>query len=220
MVEGVFLGVLCAFVPAWVNAGDLTVVINAPTGKSIASGMLIVERQSIPLTDGGKKLVQGLPDKRIAVTVDALIGNEGTRYLGVTEAKTLPDKTVDVTVTLQPVTELDAFCIGCHPSTGQTVKANQILRDIHVSGKELTERYLAQVKTHNENVELQRKNKTPNPPLTIPLEERVVKVGDKEVKKYFYTCESCHTTHLKTVWSKYMRASYSQPSTLCLGCHF
>ena len=71
-----------------------------------------------------------------------------------------------------------------------------------------------------EFIEKRRKESKERPPEPIVLEERLVKVNGKEVKKYFYTCESCHTLHWKTPWTKYSRAAFREMGTLCAGCHF
>jgi hypothetical protein len=222
LVLGILAGTAAALCSASAFAGDLEVVTKVGDGKAIVSGVLIADGQSIPIADGAMKALKGLPDKRIAVTVDALVlsGKNKVRYLGVTAVKTLPGASVPVTVTLQPVADVEAFCTGCHPSRGEAVKPDQVMRDVHVSNKELTEKYLAQVKAYNEKVQVALKNKAPNPSLPIPFEERLVKVAGKEVKKFFFTCESCHTTHLKTSWGKSARASFDRPSTLCTGCHY
>ena len=56
--------------------------------------------------------------------------------------------------------------------------------------------------------------------LPMPLEERTVKIGGKEVKRTFYTCESCHTLHSTTPGGKYARAPFREKSDLCKICHF
>ena len=207
--------------PAGALAGDLEVSIVVADGKSITSGTLTVEDQSFALPIGGKKVVSGLPDKRIAVTVDAIVGEKGgVRYLGVADIKTLPGKTVPATVTIAPVADIEAFCSGCHPNKGDTAKPNQIVRDVHATGKELTGRYLDQVAKYNAAAELQRKEKAKNPQLPILLDKRLVKVGGKDVVKFFYTCESCHTAHVVTPWARQIRGPYRKSSVFCEGCHY
>lgn len=206
--------------PAGARAGDLEVSIAVADGKRIASGVLIAEDRSLPITGAGKMKISGLPDKRIAVTVDAVVGEQGgVRYLGVTEVKTLPGKSLSLTVTIKPVADIEAFCSGCHPARGETLKPGQVFRDVHVSGKEMPARYLGQVDKYNAEAELQRTSKAKNPQLPILLEKRVVKVDGKNVVRLFCTCESCHTTHLITPWKRRVRAGYLGSSVLCEGCH-
>ena len=143
-----------------------------------------------------------------------------TRFLGVTDVKTLAGKTVAVKVTLQQVTDINAYCSGCHPAVGEPAKPDTIFRDLHVSGKELTARYLPQVKAHNDRVAEQRRGKDPKARHPIQLEQRLVVVDGKEVLRPFYTCESCHTLHLKTPWNKGLRAPFIEANDLCVGCHY
>jgi predicted CXXCH cytochrome family protein len=218
------LGFALAVVPVAVSAGDLEITVSGVDGREVASGTLIVNDKEIPLRVGGPYLVKGLPDRRIAVTAEGpaerQAGKPATRYLGVADIKTLPGKKVSVKVTLQPVTDMNAYCSGCHPARGEPAKPDTIFRDLHVSGKELTARFLPQVKVHNERVAEQRRNKDPKARHPIPLEDRLVVVNGKEVLRPFYTCESCHTLHLRTPWEKAMRAPYIEANDLCVGCHY
>ena len=216
---GLFVGATLAF------AGDLEVKVVTADGKKIREGMIYASDQAVKIDPaGGKTIIRGIPEQRTAVTVDARVGKAGgkddVRYLGVEEgfpARGTPDA---MTVTLKPVKDINAFCLGCHPSRGEPVKRGQIVRDIHASGKELSGRYLEQVPKFQEFIEKRRKESKERPPEPIVLEERLVKVDGKEVKKYFYTCESCHTLHWKTPWTKYARAAFREMGTLCAGCHF
>ena len=218
-------GALLAGIPATGFAGSLEISVKAPWGKAAPPGRLIVLDRELPIPAAGEKiLVKDLPDRRIAVSVDAQSVKAGAkgavRYIGVGDVTTVPSATVAVEVVVAEVKEIDPFCSGCHPAKGMPVKADQIVRDVHVTGKELTGKYLEQVQAHNKKVQTKLKNKEPNPPLPIVLEERIVKVAGKEVKKQFFTCESCHTVHLKTPWLRYMRAGFERSNDLCVGCHY
>ena len=206
-------------------AGDLEITVTVPAGKSLTGGTLIVLDREFPIpATGAKTLVKGLPDQRIAVAVDAVAkkgsGKGASRLIGVAEVETQAGKTLPLEVKIAEVTDIEAFCSGCHPVRGKKALPGQIFRDLHPSGKELTAKYIDQVNAHNKKVEVLRAAKAPNPPFPIPLEERVVKVAGKDVVKQFYTCESCHTPHMKTTWGKLMRASYERGNDLCVGCHY
>lgn len=224
VVAALLAGVVLSLSPA-VMAGDLEVTVTVPAGQSLQGGTLIVFERELPLPAAGEKvLVKGLPDRRIAVTVDAVArkgtGKGATRLLGVAEVETVAGKTLLVEVKVAEVSDIEAFCLGCHPTRDKKALPGQIYRDLHPSGKELTGKYVDQVKAHNKKVEAQVKAKAPNAFHRIPLQERVVKVAGKDVVKQFYTCESCHTPHLKTPWGKLMRAPFEKGNDLCVGCHY
>jgi len=220
----ILLGALLALAPAVAVAADLEVKVVVADGKPIKSGRLFVFDQTVELNDAGTFPFRNLPDKRVVAGVEAQVGQGlfrgSRRYVGVQSATLLPNKPVSVTITIQPEPDMNAFCSGCHPSRGQEIKPGQVMRDLHPSGKELSDKHLAQVKKYNEKAELQRKQNLPNPVDPILLEERVVVVNGKELKKQFFTCESCHTVHLKTIWTKLARAGFVESSDLCLGCHY
>jgi len=216
---GLFVGVTLSF------AGDLEITVVAADGKTIREGVVYASDQAVRIESGGKKtVIRGIVERRITVTADVRIGPRGgkddLRYVGVVEAYPAKEIPAAVTVTVERVKEINAFCLGCHPSAGEPVKEGQIPRDIHISGLELTGRYLEQVPKFLLFIEKRRKESKERPPEPIVLEERLVKVNGKEVKKYFYTCESCHTLHWKTPWTKYSRAAFRDMGTLCAGCHF
>lgn len=224
LAAALFAGAFLSLAPVAL-AGDLEITVAVPAGTSLTGGTLIVLERELPLpAAGGKTLVKGLADRRIAVTVDAAAkkgsGKGTSRLLGVAEVETQAGKTLSVEVKLAEVSDIEAFCSGCHPTRDKKALPGQIYRDLHPSGKELTGKYLDQVKAHNKKVEAQVKAKDPNAFHPIPLQERVIKVGGKDVVKQFYTCESCHTAHLKTPWGKLMRAPFERGNDLCVGCHY
>ena len=218
------LGAALTAAGAAAHAGDLEVSVTGPAGRAVASGSVIVLDREYPMPAPGKTLViKGLPDRRIAVTAEGpaelKAGQPTARLVGVADIKTLPGKTVAAAVTLQPVTDLSAWCSSCHPAAGEPAKPDQILRDLHPSGKELSEHFFKNVKAHNAKVAEQRRKKDPKAQYPIPLEERIVVVGGKKVVKQFYVCESCHTLHLRTPWAKAVRAPYDESNDLCSACH-
>lgn len=213
--------------PAPVPRGDLAITVVAADGKKFQDCKVTVRDQVVAFGDSrGPQTVVGvpaLPDESIAVTADARVaqgaGKPALRFVGVTEAMPEAGKTVKVTITLKRADDINAFCATCHPGKGQRRRPGQIKRDTHPSGLPLEGRYRDQVRIYNEKIErLVKEGKPHGEPIVV--EERIVKVGAKEVKKDFYTCESCHTLHGSTPNPKYMRASYLENSDLCTGCHF
>ena len=206
-----------------VGAADIEVQVATVDGKKF-TGTLYAGEQALPVDSGKAKLtVRNLDEKRLAIAADLAVeqggGKPPLRYVGVAEV--FPRKGATVQVKAAPVKDMNVFCSGCHPSEKEPVKEGQIVRDLHASGQELTGRYLAQVgKFNKEYIEKKRKEGKERPPEPVVLEERVVVVEGKEVRKFFYTCESCHTLHWKTPWEKYARAAFREKGTLCAGCHY
>ncbi len=203
--------------------GDAEITVATADGRKFATCTVYARNRSFQLaTADEKSLATGLPaEERIAFTADARVGDgeSAVRYVGTAEASVDVGKIKKVKITLKPIKDIDSYCRECHPTKGQKITRGQIMRDLHVSGKPLEGRYLDQVKARNAKVEqLRREGKPADEP--ILLEERIVKVAGKGVKKQFYTCESCHTLHLVTPFRKYARAEYSSKSDLCLGCHY
>jgi hypothetical protein len=214
-------GVAIAFA-APVGAADIEVQVATVDGKKF-TGTLYAGEQALPVDSGKPKLtVRNLADrKRLAIAADLAVAQGGgkppLRYVGVTEV--FPGRGAQVKA--ERVKDMNALCSTCHPSEKEPVKEGQIVRDLHASGQELTGRYLAQVgKFNKEYIEKKRTEGKERPPEPVILEERIVIVNGKEVKKFFYTCESCHTIHWKTPWEKYARAAFQEKGTLCAGCHY
>lgn len=203
--------------------GDAEVAVVMTDGKKFTACTVYARDKAFQLTSADQKsLAAGLPaDERIAFTADARVvaGEAAVRYVGTAEATLAAGAVTKVKVTLKPIKDIDTYCRECHPTKGQRIPRGQIMRDVHVSGKALEGRYLDQVKAHNAKVEQLRKAGKPSSE-PIVLEERVVKVAGKDVKKLFYTCESCHTPHAVTAFRKYARAEYLAKSDLCVGCHY
>ncbi len=203
--------------------GDAEITIAIADGKKFTTCTVYAQNQVFqPASVDEKILAIGLPaEERIAFTADARVGTgeSAVRYVGTAEATLTPGDPTKVKVTLKPVKDIDLYCRECHPTKGERIPRGQIMRDIHVSGKPLEGKYLGQVKAYNAKVaQLRKEGKTANEP--IILEERIVKVAGKDVKKLFYTCESCHTLHAVTAYRKYARAEYLEKSDLCIGCHY
>ena len=203
--------------------GDAEITVVLSDAKKFTTCTVFARQRSFTLAAPGEvSLAKDLPaDERIAFTADARIGagDAAVRYVGVAEASVDAAKTTKVKITLKPIKDIDSYCRECHPTKGQKIPRGQIMRDIHVSGKALEGKYLDQVKAHNAKVEqLRKEGKPSNEP--IVLEPRIVKVAGKDVKKLFYTCESCHTLHAVTAFKKYARAEYLEKSDLCIGCHY
>lgn len=218
-------------VPDANKTGELEVTVAVADGKSIKSGVIYAKTQQGRLEEAGKAVrISGVPTGRIAVTVEAQISQglfRGTkRYLGVVDTWVQESAVQKVAVSIAPVEIIDEFCLACHPSA-QDPKFKPVpgvlVRDIHVSGREFPEgksaQYLAAVKQHNDKVARLEKEGKPHDS-AMPLEERTVKVGGREVKRFFFTCESCHTLHLTTPGGKYARARFREKPDLCRSCHF
>lgn len=214
--------------PAPVPRGDLAITVSAPDGHKKFEDCTVIARDQI-LTFGaekGPKTMTGVPanpEESVAVTAEARVaqgaGKPVLRFVGVTEVSPEAGKTVKVTVKLKPADDINAYCVTCHPGRGQRARPGQIRRDTHNSGQPLEGRYADQVRLYNERVaQLIKEGKPHGEPIVV--EERLVKVGAKEVKKTFYTCESCHTLHKTTANPKYTRAPYLEKSDLCTGCHY
>jgi hypothetical protein len=217
--------------PEVVKTGSLKVTIVAPATGVLRQATVYAKTKVVAGAVAGKEIViDGVPVGKAAVTVDATV-EEGPkkgpkRYLGVAEVTVAEGGAQAASVTLAAVPDIDVYCLGCHPNPRDPkvkVKPGQIVRDIHTSGQEFPEKarakYLEVNRAHNEKVARLEKEGKPHP-LPMPLEERLVKVGGKDVKKYFYTCETCHTLHQTTPWIRYARAAYRDKSDLCVGCHF
>lgn len=213
--------------PAEVPRGDFEVTVVAADGKKFKACTVYAHDQVVALGEsGGPGIAKGIPavlDASYAVTAEARIpqgaGKPDRRYIGVTEAMPEANKTVKVKVSLKPADNINDYCSTCHPGRGQRVRAGMIKRDVHPSDKPLFGRYREQVGKYNANVEKLRREGKPSGELIL-LEERVVKEGGKEVRKEFYTCESCHTLHWLTPHGKYARGNFLESGDLCTGCHY
>lgn len=203
--------------------GDLEVTVATADGKPF-SGVLYAGEQALAVESGKERqVVRKLAVGRTAVTADLKVGQgpgkPDLRYIGVAEGFPNKDQIRKVTVTAQPVKDIDAFCSRCHPYFGEPVQRGQIVRDIHVSNREMRPEHLAQLEKYKVYVEKIRQEGKVRPPEPILVEERVVIVKGKEVVKTFFTCESCHTLHWKTPWRSYSRAVGLETGELCGGCH-
>lgn len=205
------------------GAVEVTLVVEG--GKAVKGATVNAANRSAKVDKAGAPtLIEGVEVGRTAVTADAQIvdGKATRRFLGVAETAVSAGETVKVTVTVAPFTAIDAFCSACHPDgRDPKIKAQpgMIFRDIHVTNKALGDKYLTQVKAYNEKVaRLEKEGKPHDAP--IVLDERVVKVGGKEKKQLFFTCESCHTLHADTPNTVYARAAFRDKADLCVGCHY
>lgn len=195
---------------------EVTVEVKAG-GATVPPVTLYLDNQRVELPAGTKKhLFAEVPVVRRALTGEARIG--GKRYIGVQPVAVVANRTVQASLTLEEAPDVEAFCGRCHPGNPDEVGEGQILRDRHVSGKILGEKYRAPVEKYNAAVEALRKEGKPhNEP--IILEKRVVTEGGKKVERLFYTCESCHTLHWARTEQKYARALFKKQGDLCRGCH-
>lgn len=211
--------------------GAVEVTVTVTDGKQLKNAVVYAKSAKAAVEAAGKAVVlAGVPVGKAAVTVEAEVGqgaNKGAkRYLGVVEATVVEGQVQKVLVGVEPVAVIDAYCLGCHPNPRDPkvkVKPGQIVRDIHTSGIAFPEKgysqYVEMNKRHNEKVEKLDKMGKPHDLLPMPTEIRVVKIGGKDVKRVFYTCETCHTLHQTTASPRYTRAPFKDKSDLCSGCH-
>lgn len=213
-----------------VKTGSLEVTVEFAGGKPMKSAVIFAADQERTVTSFTEPVrFDGIPEGKLGVVVEAEPSTgltKGTkRFLGAAEVQVQGGAVQKVTVSVARVDSLEAFCLGCHPNPRDPkvkVKPGQIPRDIHVTGKEfpakLQKNYMDQWKAHHDTIaKLEKEGKPHN--LPMPLEERIVKVGGKDVKKLFYTCETCHTLHKRTPWD-YERAPFRTKADLCVACHF
>jgi hypothetical protein len=213
--------------------GDLEVVVQVEGGKEIKECSIYAGTQMTTLK--GKDIFHifvQLPLGEVAVTADASVAmglfKGDQRYVGVQPVVIKEGKRAKVTVTLQPVyretgKSIEEFCARCHPGKDEEVRPGQMRRDVHPSGKVLPDKFLPAVKKHNDKVASLKPEEMRLPLRPIKLEEREVVEQGKKVKRQFYTCESCHTLHLRLSgyrdYSDYTVAPFRDQSDLCVGCH-
>lgn len=206
--------------------GDVEVTVEVEGGKPFQSCTVFVKNQEVRVAEAGRPVrATGVPQGRVAVLADARVAPgvfKGTvRAMGVAEVAVNPGGVARVKLVVKPVVDLDAFCLGCHPSgRDKSVRPQpgQIIRDVHASNQPLGEKYLKQLRKYNETVERLKKEKKPHN-YPIVTEERTVIVAGKETKQIFYTCESCHTLHIETPHTDNARAPFRLAADLCVGCH-
>lgn len=208
--------------------GDVEVTVAVADGKPLKQATVYAKTGSAALTAAGTAVIAKIPIGKTAVTVDAEViqGKATKRYMGVAEVTISDVQLQKVKVTVEPVPVIDTYCLGCHPNPRDPklkIKPGQIVRDIHSSGKAFPEKgydkYVEMNRKHNAKVEYLDKQGTKHNLMPMPTEIRVVKIGGKDVKRVFYTCETCHSLHQTTPWTRYTRAPFKDKSDLCSGCH-
>jgi predicted CXXCH cytochrome family protein len=211
--------------------GDVEVTVAVADGKPLKKATVYAKTGRISIEAAGTPaVITKIPAGKTAVTVDAEVSqgaNKGTkRYMGVAEAVVVEGQPQKVKVSVEPVPVIDTFCLTCHPNPRDPkvkVKPGQIVRDVHSSGKAYPEKgydkYVEMNKLHNAKVEALDKEGKEHGLMPMPTEVRVVKIGGKDVKRVFYTCETCHSLHQSTPWPRFTRAPFKDRSDLCSGCH-
>lgn len=203
--------------------GKVEVKVEVSGGGELQTCTLYLKERAVELAKGATTaLLEEVPQARYALAGDATVktaAGEIKRYVGIEPVAVGGNKTAKVTLKLDILTDMEAFCSGCHPGAGEPVEKGQIVRDIHVSGKVLEKKkHLDQVAKYNAQIELLIKGGKPHN-LPIVLEKRMVVEGGKEVEKEFFTCESCHTLHWERGSTSYARAPFRKSADLCQGCH-
>ncbi len=214
--------------------GALQVKVRLADGKDFKECKIYAKDQAATLTKDKKGyLFAGLAEGFYAVTADATVGQgwfaSDARYIGVEQATIISGKTAEVTITLTRLEDADGkriedFCSRCHPPpNGVEIKPGQIKRDVHASGipypAKKREQMEKKVVLYNQKIDALIKDKKAPPPYRLKLDEREIMENDKQVKRKFFTCESCHTPHIMTPYTKYAINHFRDRADLCLGCH-
>jgi hypothetical protein len=142
-----FLTVLaasCARAPVSVQAPSAPALRGELRGTVAASGV------SVPLSgaevriggqaagtvgkDGSFTLRNPPPGKQSVVVEKRFPSGEVRRVLGVAVVFLSEAAMAPVSVQVRNATDVDAFCLECHPPMKQVTRRDQVYRDVHVSG--------------------------------------------------------------------------------------
>jgi len=82
--------------------------------------------------DQGKYVLTGMPDGNLRLVAEATGG--GRRYLDLEKVALGEGEEKELNLLLEDATDLDRYCIECHPYRGEKVGPGQVLRDVHKSG--------------------------------------------------------------------------------------
>lgn len=80
----------------------------------------------------GKYALAGLPEGKAHLTAETRVN--GTRYLGVAVLILEKGRTLSRDLELGDASNVDAYCLDCHPFKGEQTRRDQIVRDLHASG--------------------------------------------------------------------------------------
>ncbi len=196
-------------------------VIFADTGKEAKNAFVSVGGKEYRTDEKGKVLAENVPVGDAIVTAEKVVKKGGflglfskkVRYIGFQEAFVEEGKTSAVEVKIESGVDVNARCMSCHPQ--KPTRERRIIKCLHKSGDVLEDKMVERVKAYNEKIEKLEKEGKPHS-LPMRLEKR--KINDKTV--YVYTCESCHTLHVKTPYRRYAIAPFFEKSDLCLACHY
>lgn len=113
-------------------------------GALIPDNTLRVPLEGVVVTTGAFRLVSNakgefaLPDlpkgKHLLVAEKRLSGGPVRRVLGVEKIFVTERGPDPVRIRLRDATDVDAFCLECHPPKDRVTRADQIYRDLHPSG--------------------------------------------------------------------------------------
>ena len=113
-------------------------------GVLIPDNTLLVSLEGVVVTTGAIRLFSNakgdfsLPDlpvgKHLLVAEKRFAGGSVRRVMGVEKVFVTERGPDPVRIRLRDATDVDAFCLDCHPPMKQVTRKDQIFRDIHVSG--------------------------------------------------------------------------------------
>lgn len=221
------VSILCAFTPCHVLAagetGTIEVEVSLEGDGAYETVALTLRDRVVTLKGGEQHVFRKVSPGRYALTGEATVSSGSPqsvrRYLAVADVTVKPNQTAGAHLALRAVETVDGFCGGCHPSPGEPTEGGRIVRDLHPSGRALKAADLQQVEEYNKKIAASPGG---GEALTFPikLEEREVEENGRKVARMYYTCESCHTPHLKTKFANYCIASFRTGSDLCHACHY
>lgn len=107
-----------------------------PTGVDVSlagATVTLGNRQANVSPAGTFSLEDVEPGKQHIVVEKTFSSGKTLRVLGISTIF-VADTPVDVKIPVRDATDLDAYCLGCHPSLGKAVRRDQKVRDAHPSG--------------------------------------------------------------------------------------
>ena len=221
------VSILCVFTPCHASAagktGTIEVEVSLEGDGAYETVALTLRDRVVTLKGGQRHLFREVPPGRYALTGEATVSSGSPRsvrrYLAVADVTVKPNQAAGAHLTLRAVETVDAFCSGCHPSPGEPADGGRIVRDLHPSGRALDAADRRHVEEYNKKISASPAGGE-TPALPIKLEEREEEEKGRKIVRMYYTCESCHTPHLKTKYANYCIAPFREGSDLCLGCHY
>jgi len=110
--------------------------VAVPTGVAVPIGGATVtagNRKATVSADNSFYLEELEPGKQYVVVEKVFPSGEVRRVLGVSTIF-VADNPVEIKVAVRDATDVDAFCLSCHPPLGKATRKDQKIRDAHPSG--------------------------------------------------------------------------------------